>query len=75
MNEKHVLCLGLGLVVGSSLAFVISWFAIARFKNPVQFSVERIWLRSLAVCFYVGLTILLATAVGSVVQITWKGIR
>jgi hypothetical protein len=75
MDEKHVVCLGLGLVAGSSLLFLASWFAIGFLKSSVHAGAIRMWLRCLVTCFYVGLVILLASALGSVVQITVKGIR
>lgn len=75
MDERHIVCLGLGLLIGSSATFLASWIAMECLKGRAQLGVERIWFRSLAVCFYVGLTVLLASAVGSVVQNTVKGIR
>jgi hypothetical protein len=86
MNYRHIVYLGLGLLVGSTLAFVISWKALARIndnariveeavaRNRIEkYPVERNWFRCLTTCFYVGLVILLASALGSIIQNTAKG--
>jgi hypothetical protein len=75
MNERHIVYLGLGLLISSSAAFLVTWRAVGRSKNTPRVGVERTWFRCLAVCFYVGLAVLLASAVGSVVQNTLKGIK
>jgi hypothetical protein len=73
VNYQHIVCLGLGLVGGSGIAFVLSWIVLGILKGNGRVFVERTWFRCLATCFYVGLTILLASAVGSVVQNTVRG--
>ena len=86
MNYRHIVYLGLGLLVGSTSAFAISWTVLGRLKNNVRiveeavvrnrmdkYPVERNWFRCLATCFYVGLVILLASALGSIIQNTVKG--
>jgi len=86
VNYGQIVCLGLGLLVGSTSAFAISWTVLGRLKNNVRiveeavvrnrmdkYPVERNWFRCLATCFYVGLVILLASALGSIIQNTVKG--
>jgi hypothetical protein len=75
MSERQIVCLGFILLVGSSLAFVVSWIVVGCFKNIARVGVERIWFRCLAVCFHVGLAVLLASALGVIVQNTVKGSR
>jgi len=75
MQEKQVVILGISLLIASSTIFLISWFVLGRAKQRSSLGAERIWLRCLATCFYVGLAILLASALGSVVQHAVKGSR
>jgi hypothetical protein len=75
MDQRQIVCLGLGLLFGSSLAFVISWIVIGCFKNSLRVGVDRIWFRCLSLCFYIGLAVLFASALGSIVQNTVKGSR
>jgi hypothetical protein len=77
MAERHIICLGLGLVLGSGVMFVATWAVVGCgcLKDSVHAGVIRMWLRCLVVCFYVGLGILFAGALGSIVENTMKGIR
>jgi hypothetical protein len=74
MDQKYIICLGLGLLIGSSVVFVASWIIVGRLKHGVRPGVELMWFRCLAVCFYVGLAVLFVSAVGSVILATMKGI-
>jgi hypothetical protein len=75
MDDSHIIRLGVYLTLGSSLAFIISSIVIGFLKSSVYAGAIRMWLRCLVTCFYVGLVILLASALGSIVQNTVKGIR
>ena len=75
MTYRHIVFLGLGLLWGSGIVFVVSWTVLGCFKNNTRILVERIWFRCLAVGIYIGLAVLLASALGSIVQDTLKGIR
>ena len=73
MNYGHMILLGLSLVVGSGVVLVTSWIVLECFKKSARVGVERTWFRCLATCFYVGLAILLAAAVGRIIQnIVWE---
>lgn len=74
MDARHILRLGFALLIGASIAFPISWIVLGFVNNP-RIAVERTWFRCLAVCFYVGLAVLLATALGGIIERTLKGIK
>jgi hypothetical protein len=74
MDARHMLHLGFALLIGASAAFVISWLLVSCLENP-RAAVERTWFRCLAACFYAGLAVLLATALGSIIEHTVKGTK
>lgn len=75
MSYGHIVRLGLTLVVGSGTAFLLSWIVLECFKGSARIGIERAWFRCLAAGFYVGLAILFACALGSLIQDTVKGIK
>jgi len=74
MDATHMLHLGFVLLIGAGVAFPVSWVVLAFVENP-RIAVERTWFRCLAVCFYVGLAVLLATVLGGIIEHTLKGIK
>lgn len=76
MALNRIVWLGLSLVGGAAFVFLITWVVLAcgdQRKGIIGF--DRIWLRWLSVCFYVGMAILLAIALGGIVQNTIRGSR
>jgi hypothetical protein len=78
MHRGQIVYLGLGLLFGAGLVFIISWNKISRMTPGERVGldrIERLWFRCLAACFCAGLAILMIGALGSVVQHVIGGLR
>jgi hypothetical protein len=75
MEFRQALYLGIGLTVAAGALFVLSWIILGYLKNRTFLGVEKAWFRCLSTMFYVGLTVLLSTAVASLVARVIKTTR
>ena len=68
MESRQIVCLGLGLVGSAGVVFVLTWVILAYVKQRTFVGVERIWFRCVSAALYVGLAIILSSAVASLIQ-------
>ena len=68
MELRQIVCLGLSLIGGAGVVFVLTWVILACIKHRTFVGVERSWFHCISAAFYVGLAILLSTVIASLIE-------
>jgi hypothetical protein len=68
METGQIVCLGLSLICGAGVVFVLTWIILAFVKPRTFVGVERTWFSCVSAAFYVGLAILLSSAIAPLVR-------
>ena len=75
MNSQRLVLLGLSLALVQAALLLLGWIVFFFTRPKSALGIERTLLRWLSVSVYVGLSILLTTAIGEIVQNTIRGSR